>query len=442
MTPRVRIVLAIAIGAWSFALLYAALAGRVMYADGAYYVMVHFQSWFRFDDYDFHRSFANFISQGPILLGQKLGFDRVASYAALYFLGAIAVPAMAMMAALVLSWRQPWLFALVGAGCVVFGFSLNYINSEANLLFGLVWLAVAILALDRPAPLLRGFLLPLLGVIMLRTYEGMLLAGPVLCAWALLALSRSIDERERVGLAISALLFAIGAAIGLGGWLAPRDPANAQGFASSALRFVHNPQAWLLVSALAIVPGVKRAIPRSLLACAIISAAAGIAFLVSLDGVEGYIGYVIYYDNRTFLALLLPVFAGVALTAYWARPAWSEAGATAGYWLVLVPMLFAVAGDMVGTRRWNQYIHEFCTVLNQPDMKPEERLESLKATGVVTGWYWTHPTMSVLLRPRGSDAIVANEPGQRFEPSVAGVSAAGMRGFCEAPFLGALWKRP
>ena len=439
MTRRLRLVLGIAIATWAAALLYAALAGRVLYADGAYYVMVHFQNWFRFDDYDWHRSFANFIAQGPILLGQKLGADRVATYAALYFAGAIAIPAACLMATLVMSWRQPWLFALAGAGAVIFGFSLNYINSEANLLFGFAWLCVAILARETPAPFVRGFLLPLLAVIMLRCYEGMLLAGPLLCAWALLAQARSVDPRERIGLAIAALLFALGAVIGFGGWLAPRDPANAQGFAMSLLSFLRNPQAWLLVSALAVVPAVKRPGPMSMWICAAVSVIAGGAFLWTLSQVSGYIGYIIYYDNRTFLAFLLPVFIAVAFAAYWAKPAWAAIDGTAGYWLVLVPLLFAIAGDIAGTRRWNEYMHEFCVVLNQPDLTPEQRLDSLKATGVVTGWYWTHPTMSVLLRARGSDAVVANEPGQRFEPSVVGGSSR-VRGFCEAPILGALWK--
>lgn len=442
MRPPVRMVLALAIGAWLLALLYSALSGRVMYADGAYYVMVHLQSFHRFDDYDLNRSFASYISQAPILLGQKLGFDRVATFAALYSVGAIAIPALAMMAALVLSRRQPWLFALVGCACIVFGFGLNYINSEANLLFGLVLLCMAILGLDHPAPFLRGFVLPLLAVAMLRIYEGMLLAGPVLCLWALAAAPRVNDERSRVGLTVSAVLFAIGTAIGFGGWLAPRDPANAQGFAASALRFVQNPQLWLLVAAVAVIPAIVLPSRRIMVACAAASAAAGAAFLWALDDITGYFGYAIYYDNRAFLAMSLPVFAAVGLVAWWRRPRWAEGAMTHGYGVVLVPLLFAVAGDMMGTRQWNRYMSEFCTVLNQPDMKPAERLESLKATGVVTGWSWTHPTMSVLLRHRGSDAIVANQPGQRFEPDVQGAARAGYRGFCEAPFLGAIGRRP
>lgn len=79
-----------------------------------------------FDDYDDHCSFASFISQAPILLGPRLNFDRVVSYSALYHVGAIGIPAASFMVALVLSWPQPRLFALVAAAAVVFGFGLNW----------------------------------------------------------------------------------------------------------------------------------------------------------------------------------------------------------------------------------------------------------------------------------------------------------------------------
>ena len=40
---------------------------------------------------------------------------------------------------------------------------------------------------------------------------------------------------------------------------------------------------------------------------------------------------------------------------------------------------------------------------------------SAPGSPVHTGWAWTHPTMSVLLRRAPSDAMVVNDPGQ-FEP--------------------------
>jgi hypothetical protein len=153
-----------------------------------------------------------------------------------------------MATALFLTRRQPFLLAANVVAIVVYGFGVNFINTEANVLFGLVWLCVTILALDTPAPVLRGVVLPIAGFAMLRIYEGMLLVGPVLFVWTCIAARRATLEVERLGLAIAGLLFLLGAITGFGGWLAPRDPSNAAGFAASAFRYLHNPQLYLLAA--------------------------------------------------------------------------------------------------------------------------------------------------------------------------------------------------
>ena len=145
-------VFTIATLAWGLALTYSTLTGRVLYADGAFYVLVHLFTPNRFNDYDTQRSFASFISQAPILFGQRLGVDTASSYAALYSVGVFVFPAAAFLAALFLGRKQPLLFAANAVAIAVFGFGTNFINTEANLLFGLVWLAVTIMALDRAAP--------------------------------------------------------------------------------------------------------------------------------------------------------------------------------------------------------------------------------------------------------------------------------------------------
>lgn len=412
------------------------MAARVLYGDGAWYVLVHLLTRYRFNDYDFQRSFASYISQSPILFGQRLGLEPVAVYAALYSLGIFVFPALAMLAALFLSRRQPALFAANAVAIVVYGFGLNFINSEANLLFGLVWLAATIMALDRPAPILRGIVLPLISIALLRTYEGMLLVGPILAAWALVGAGRADSERERIGLALSALLLLLGAIIGFGGFLAPRDPGNAAGFLGSAFRYLGNPQGFLLLCALLVLPAIY--LPRRpwRLACAVLSVICGVAFLAGMARLEGYYAFDVYYVNRSFLVLSLPVFVGLLFAAYYARPQWLARGSQEAYAWVLIPVAFAVAGDMFGTFRWGTYVKEFCAVLDR-DAAPAERLGVLMKSGVRTAWPWTHPTMSVLLRDRGSRSLVTNEPNQRFEPFDPALSPSiEYWGLCQAPLLG------
>jgi hypothetical protein len=276
--------------AWLAALAASTATGRAMYGDGAYYVLVHLVTPHRFNDYDFQRSFASFVSQSPILLGQRLGLQGAAAYAALYGVGAFVFPALAMIAALFLARRQPVLFAANAFAIAVYGFGTNFINTEANLMFGLVWLAATIMALDRPAPVLRGFLVPMIAFALLRCYEGMLLAGPVLAAWALLGTRRAASDTERFGLLLAALLFTVAAIVGLGGFLSPRDPNNASGFVASAFRYLRNPHAFLLASA-ALAMAAAFAPPARSRALAVLAAASGVAVCVGVGvGVCGVAG--------------------------------------------------------------------------------------------------------------------------------------------------------
>jgi hypothetical protein len=56
----------------------------------------------------------------------------------------------------------------------------------------------------------------------------------------------------------------------------------------------------------------------------------------------------------------------------------------------------------------------FCEVLESPSTAGSA-YGRLERSGALTGWAWTHPTMSVLLRRHGSSAMVLNPPGQ-WEP--------------------------
>ena len=257
-----------------------------------------------------------------------------------------------------------------------------------------------------------------------------------MCAYALLVAGWVTTDRERIGLTLSALLFLLGAVIGLGGFLSPRDPSNASGFLSSALLYLKNPQVFLFLAALLAFAATLLPARRLRLACAVLSAMSGAAFLVALARLEGYFSFSVYYYNRAFLVLSLPAFVGALFLANWLRPDWLRSrDANDGYAFLLIPLSCALAGDVFGTTRWSAYMSEFCAVLEKR-ASPAERLAQLRQSGVRTGWAWTHPSMSVLLRDQGSQAMVTNDPEQ-YEPFDAHkpVSIA-YRGFCEAPVLG------
>ena len=139
-------------------------------------------------------------------------------------------------------------------------------------------------------------------------------------------------------------------------------------------------------------------------------------FLIWLGSLTNYYAYTMYYRNRAWLTLLLALCIGALMLAAWygrlsATGALTNIDAAA----LLVPFLAAAAGDLWGSARWLAHEQTFCKVLADP-ARARDGVEQLKQSGSLMGWSWTHPTMSVLLRRQGSDAMVLNEPGTRWQP--------------------------
>jgi len=153
---------------------------------------------------------------------------------------------LAYVVALALARDVPRLFAATALALAVFGFGANFTNSEGNLFLGLAWLAGVLLALPGRRRFARGIILPALAFVLLRVYEGMLLAGPVLAAWAYAKAVRTDDVDEKIGLVLATLAFAVGCLIGFSSYVAPRDPVNAAAFAAALFAYWRNPQMWLL----------------------------------------------------------------------------------------------------------------------------------------------------------------------------------------------------
>jgi hypothetical protein len=419
---------------WGLCLLISALVCRSLYADGAYAVLELLRAPGHYIDYDAHRSFASYATQTPVLIGQWLGVEQVAIYAALYTAGVHALPAALFLTALALAVRTPMLFAVTGAAIVIFGFGANFINTEANVFLALAWLAAVILVLPGRRPVLRGFLLPSLAFLSLRVYEGMLLVGPVLAIAAYVSSRKTDDAHERIGLTFAAPCFLLSALIGFSSLIAPRDPGNAAGFVVIAFRYLSNPQVFALGAALCSLAAIAPIPARARLALTVASAAFAGAFVWQMIRIDGYYAYGLYYYNRSFLVCLLPLAITALFTVHRLRPAWLGQALPDGAGIaIVIPFAAVVAVDLMGSARWLAYERSFCKILEQPP--PANGIEQLKQSGAVTGWGWTHPALSILLRERGSTAIVHNDaaPWQPFDPDVP--IALAYHGACENRLL-------
>jgi hypothetical protein len=317
---------------------------------------------------------------------------------------------------------------------VIFGFGANFINTEANLFMALAWLVAVILVLPERRPVLRGFLLPSLAFLSLRVYEGMLLAGPVLAAAAYVSSRDTDDPHERIGLTFAAPCFLLSALIGFSSLIAPRDPGNSAGFVAMGVRYLSYPQVFVLTAALCGLVATSHLRWGTRLAWTAASVAFAAVFTWRMIGAEGYYAYGLYYYNRTFLVCLLPLAIAVLFSVHRLRPAWLAQALPDGAGIAIaIPFAAVVAVDLMGSARWLAYERSFCSTLGQPPSA--HAIEQLKQTGAVTGWGWTHPALSILLRERGSSAVVHNDPGlwQPFDPDVP--IALTYRGVCENRFL-------
>ena len=87
-----------------------------------------------------------------------------------------------------------------------------------------------------------------------------------------------------------------------------------------------------------------------------------ILFVLSINMVNGYYGYTIYYQNRAFLVVLLPVCIALVGAARFYMPA-SLPQTRPRYALLLIPFAAAAYGDLLGSYRWDRYVTAFCEVL-------------------------------------------------------------------------------
>jgi hypothetical protein len=415
------------------ALIPAIMVHRVLYADGAYYLYLLLTTPNKFMAIYFGRVVSLHVMEAPVLLGELLSVNSISSMARLFHLGVFGVPAALFLAALWLVRRDVRLFAITASAFAVFSFCVSFLNTETNYYFAMCWLAATTLALPEDRPAMRGALLPVLAALCISAHEAAVFSAPVLAIWSTMRAMRTDSSFETAGLSMAALLFWIAAGIALVAGLAPRDVENASGFLSSIPKLLNAPPRWLLATAI-LVPCATLFAGRNVrIALVAISIVSGLLYVRAIAHVAGYYGFSFYYANRAGLTIL--IVPALAILAWASRKQPGESGGkrrTSNYFLALVPLVFAVSGDLVGSFRWNNYVNAFCEVL-AADMEPQARLKALEASGHATGWVWTHPTLSILLRARDSSAFVTNGPGRWEPPEVRAENRLNRPGICPDP---------
>jgi hypothetical protein len=257
---------------------------------------------------------------------------------------------------------------------------------------------------------------------MLRAYESMALAGPVLAGCAGFRAFTAPDRVRRCAFALLAIYCVAGSGVAVYFILNPRIPGNYDSFVES-LRFYRDNQGhwhWLgAVSGGAVVlmmVSLLRPIPlrtRTTLLALVVGAAAAAALLPLVEPMS--VAPYLHYRARVVNVYLPPVLAVVFLTCAYSVSRvrdWSFALAVAST-LSLAQLCWHAAA----VREWRHYLDVFrVEVTTQRGLVPFG--ESALAEEAVNGrpiaamnWGWIMPTMSILLAPDGHvRAIVDNPP--------------------------------
>ncbi len=412
-------------------------AGLGLYGDGSYFLLRLLEVR-EISTYDWHRWFAQVVTQGPLVLSLRAGLEQMNLVIYLHSLGLIAIPAALWMLSLHKLRATPLFWP------VLVVFSIAYFNSslfaigEYNLAFAITAAVFAILIQPGALAARDGAILVACSIISARCYESFVFLGVLLIGMAANRIfitrtasghaprtgARSTGELIWLG---TAMVF-LSCAVFLSGWSVffPRDPGNLAA-AADILGQLRNPQ--LAISlAVGSLYGLQLLashwLSRTAQALSAIGLAGGLIFALAFLDPDNWSMPHHYYGNRTLCGVV--VFAGLGAIAIWHfwRSRHAEAGAasriTASRSLWVLPSLLfgaLLVPNLVHTYGFHDYLGRF-----QAELASRKGFVRIDSTALgqgkpsTYGWTWTNPSLSLLLRENEQQAIILNAQAVGWEP--------------------------
>lgn len=375
---------------------------KILFADGAF---VQLEMLRRLDFWivDPGRFFSLAIAQAPAVAAIWAGVDSIYVISAVFSAGAVAWQIGAILSALWLTRRQPVARAVVLLYLVlIYAQGGFFIEAEYNMFSTSAILAFALIVTERVAPLRALAALAVVALVLTRAYEAALFVNVVLIAGLWLRYRRPMGAAERVFLIVITLLLAAGVWQAVSSVINPRDAANATGFREAHFRLVTHVLLGfgVLVAAIALRADMcgKRWAPL-LVALAVVYAVA-MVFRPRLMGIED----AIYNRVLTAAPMALLLAAG-----FWAALRMPRLTIDTAH-LALAACIF-IAFQVYATVRWWAFIDEYrlqlaCHTGLVNVYAPSTGLNQRKYNVFV--WSWTNPSLSLLLRPPGSNTLFEN----------------------------------
>lgn len=376
-----------------------------LYADGANY-MLQLLATRDFVHIAENRIFATYFTQTPIFIALNRYDPALNEAALIYGLSLFATPIFAYGYSLWLTRRDPVAFTLsVAVICIGFMTTAFIIIGEFHVLYSIAWLYAVIITSERRDTLFHQLLLLGAAVLSIKSYEASAVIAPLLGVITLVVMRSSTRATEQAFLVLPALLLLASTAVGVYGYLWPRDPDNAGGFVNSLLKIVENHKLLAviaLVLASAAAAFVRNTIARAALVLAIVAA----AFLYLGSGeISGEADRLMLGSPNAQRAQVLPIYLGLigVLFLNWhfgwgkriAPESWSFAP-------LIAPIALLSTIHAIDTLRWRAFLVDVCAELRQPSgpgFFDDPRIKTF-------GWDWEMPTLSILVRPPGNGTIL------------------------------------
>ncbi len=411
----------------------AVAAGRGLYADGSYY-LVQILEGRTFFAYTPYRTYADHLTQAPVVVAVKLGVRNMPALILLHSVGLFAFPALAWLLAFykLRNDRLFWPFVLL--------FAIVYLNSsvmaicDCNLAYALVACALAVLLRRGRFSVPDAVLLLAISLALTRMYETMVLCGPLLCVLSIVRLRQAPSRGFRIGqhltadpvicasLAGAALLFLVSAALAAWSITHFQQEANLAQARDYSLLLANRQ---LLLSMAAGLAYVVLLVPIRMVVINAVCGAVTVAVTLALTFPGNQARPTQYYAARAWIGVFLFAFAALLAGTRFFRSEEGSVPREAHLKLAAIPLsLLLILGllDVRHSRGFADFLACFRNQVNANTGLVRLTDTKLAADGCGPyGWSWTNPSLSILLRRDASGAIILNAAGgyQPFDPHVS-----------------------
>jgi hypothetical protein len=390
---------------------------------------------------DAPREYAAVATQLPLVMSLKAGLKSIDALMFLHSFGLVLIPTLLWTAALAMLRTDPLFGPFMLALAVVYLNMGFFAIGEGNVAYSICVCSMAILLRDKRLGFPESLFLVALAFFATRTYETLVLTGPLL---ALATMVRMCESRKHfeilVPLAVSGLLFMDATVIAGTSILFPVDRAAPIAALKTTMTILWRDRQLLLsllISLIYVVFMIKSYQKRACTFCA--PAAATVLLLIAWPGDWAKPGQ--YYGSRLIGGLYLFAFGAIVLMLRLARQPNMERFSFIRGWLrianaissierrplwLCIPMVLAIELALIDIYQSFQFRSFIESIRNE--VNSQSGLVALEATTITASpgsnydWHWTYPSMSLLLRSDASRAILLNPVDngwQPFDPTVA-----------------------